>query len=148
MLSALGLALMQASGNRQPVVEGTPAKAIYAAFPNYGGVLSALLSQRGLEAGCAVFEGEAGFFPTFYHGRYDRSALVDAWVRSTTRWRWASSRGRPRTGTPIHRGRAQLAASHPWDAIDEVHIRGGNYIRTFCEPRPCASGRGRRGGRG
>ena len=55
MMSALGLALMQASGNRQPVLEGTSSKAAYTAFPNHGGALSALLAQRGLEAGCAIF---------------------------------------------------------------------------------------------
>jgi 2-methylcitrate dehydratase PrpD len=65
MHSALGLALMQAAGGRQPVLEGSPAKAIYAGFANHGGLLSALLSQRDLGAQCAVFEGEAGFFKTY-----------------------------------------------------------------------------------
>src|SRR5262249_27745606 len=43
MQSALGLALMQASGTMQLVLDGDPpAKAIYAAFPNLAGVLSVL----------------------------------------------------------------------------------------------------------
>jgi 2-methylcitrate dehydratase PrpD len=135
MLSALGLALMQASGNRQPVVEGTPAKAIYAAFPNHGGVLSALLSQRGLGAACAVFEGEAGFFPTFYQGRYDPAALTE---RLGEEYYTLAAGFKPWPTTnrahPFIEAALQLAASHPSDMIDEVHIRGGNYIRTFCEP--------------
>jgi 2-methylcitrate dehydratase PrpD len=135
MLSALGLALMQASGSRQPVVEGTPAKAIYAAFPNYGGVLSAGLSQRGLRAECAVFEGEAGFFPTSYHGRYDRSVLVERLGKEY----YALAVGfKPWPTTnrahPFIEAALELAASHPPDTIAEVHVRGGNYIRTFCEP--------------
>jgi 2-methylcitrate dehydratase PrpD len=135
MLSALGLALMQASGNRQPVVEGTPAKAIYAAFPNQGGVHSALLSERGLRADCAVFEGEAGFFPTFYNNRYYRPALVEGlgeefYTLQVGFKPWPTTN----RAHPFIEAALELATSHPSDAIDAVHIRGGNHIRTFCEP--------------
>jgi 2-methylcitrate dehydratase PrpD len=137
MQSALGLALMQASGNRQPVLEGTPSKAIYAAFPNYGGVLAALLSQRGLRADCAAFEGEAGFFPTFYVGRYYRPALVEHlgdeyYVLDVGFKPWpTTSRAHPFIAAAL-----QLAIEHNLtvDDIAAVHVRGGPYIRTFCEP--------------
>jgi 2-methylcitrate dehydratase PrpD len=135
MLDALGLALMQASGNRQVVVEGTPAKAIYAAFPNHGGVLSALLSQRGLRAGCAIFEGEAGFFPTFYNGRYHPPALTE---RLGEEFCTLAVGFKPWPTTnrahPFIEAALELAATHPPDTIAEVHVRGGNHIRTFCEP--------------
>jgi 2-methylcitrate dehydratase PrpD len=135
MRSALGLALMQASGNRQPVVEGTPAKAIYAAFPNEAGVLSAMLAARGLRADCAVFEGEAGFFPTFYQDRYYRPALVEGlgeqfYTLDVGFKPWPTTI----RAHPFIEAALELAASHPLDAIEEVHIRGGNHIRTFCEP--------------
>jgi len=59
--SALGLALMQAAGARQVVIEGDPpAKAIYGAFPSHAGVLSALLAREGLGAACDALDGEAG----------------------------------------------------------------------------------------
>ncbi|HEY7060089.1 MAG TPA: MmgE/PrpD family protein [Chloroflexota bacterium] len=135
MLSALGLALMQASGNRQVVVEGPPAKAIYASFPNQGGVLSALLSAKGLRADCAIFAGEAGFFPTFYQGRYDPAPLTE---RLGEEYYLAQVGFKPWPTTnrahPFIEAALELAASHPLDAIAEVHVVGGNHIRTFCEP--------------
>ena len=76
--SALGLMLMQASGSRQVVVYGDPpAKGIYAAFPNQGGVLAALLAQEGLGAHCDALEGQAGFFAMFYDGVYDASIVTE-----------------------------------------------------------------------
>jgi hypothetical protein len=36
-----------------------PAEAIYKAFPNYGGLLAALLSKAGLDGKCDVLEGVA-----------------------------------------------------------------------------------------
>ena len=76
--SALGLMLMQASGSRQVVVYGDPpAKGIYAAFPNQGGVLAALLAQEGLGAHCDALEGQAGFFAMFYDGVYDASIITE-----------------------------------------------------------------------
>src|SRR5262249_7065369 len=73
MRNARGPALMQAAGTYQPVLEATPAK-IYTAFPNLGGVLSALLSRQGLQADFAVLEGRAGLFAMFYNGQYSRAA--------------------------------------------------------------------------
>jgi 2-methylcitrate dehydratase PrpD len=76
--SALGLMLMQASGSRQVVIYGDPpAKGIYAAFPNQGGVLAALLAQEGLGAHCEAIEGQAGLFAMFYNGVYDPSMIVE-----------------------------------------------------------------------
>ncbi len=78
MDSALGLMLMQVSGTRQVVLHGDPpAKGIYAAFPNHGGVLSALLAKEGLEGQCAAIEGQAGLFGMFYQGVYAPEALTD-----------------------------------------------------------------------
>jgi 2-methylcitrate dehydratase PrpD len=137
MQSALGLALMQASGNRQPVLEGTPSKAIYASFPNQGGVLAALLSQRGLRSDCAAFEGEAGFFPTFYGGRYDRTAL-DADLGGEFSILGVGFKPWPTTGHahPFIEAALQLGGERPLaeDDVAEIRLHGGPHIRTFCEP--------------
>ena len=78
MDSALGLMLMQVSGTRQVVLYGDPpSKGIYAAFPNQGGVLSALMAKEGLEGRCAAIEGQAGLFNMFYQGVYAPEALRD-----------------------------------------------------------------------
>jgi 2-methylcitrate dehydratase PrpD len=137
MLSAFGLALMQASGNRQPVLEGTPSKAIYAAFPNHGGVLAALLSQRGLRADCAAFEGEAGFFPTFYGERYYRPGLAEG-LGEDYAVVGVGFKPWPTTGHahPFIEAALNLAGDHGLTDADiaEVHLWGGPQIRTFCEP--------------
>ena len=136
MHSALGLALMQAAGGRQTVIEARPAKAIYAGFSSHGGVLSALLAERGLEADCSVFEGEAGLFPTYYHGSYRKAALDDELGRtfhlSSVRFKpWpVSGRAHPFI-------RAALALRD--DPIDlstvvGIRLRGGPALVTFCEP--------------
>jgi 2-methylcitrate dehydratase PrpD len=75
MRSALGLALMQMSGSRQVVLSGDPpAKAIYGAFPNQGGVLAALLAKQGLAADCDIV---GGLYPMIYGGEYDVGTLTD-----------------------------------------------------------------------
>ena len=136
MQSALGLALMQAAGGRQTVIEARPAKAIYAGFSSHGGVLSALLADRGLEADCAVFEGEAGLFSTYYHGSYRKKALYDGLGRS---FHLANVRFKPWPVTgrahPFIRAALQLRD----DGIDlstvrGIQLRGGRSLVTFCEP--------------
>jgi 2-methylcitrate dehydratase PrpD len=78
MRSALGLALMQMAGSRQVVLTGDPpAKAIYGAFPNYAGVLAALLSKAGLGADCDVVGDPAGLYPMIYGGEYVEQVLTD-----------------------------------------------------------------------
>ena len=135
--SALGLAYMQAAGGRQPVLEGRPAKAIYAAFSNQGGMLSAVLARQGLLADCDVFEGEAGFFATYYGGRFDRSALVEGlgdefYLTNVGFKPW------PTTGVAhvFIEAAASLRSAHRLEPsrIARVRISGEPHIRTFCEP--------------
>jgi 2-methylcitrate dehydratase PrpD len=137
MHSALGLALMQASGGRQPVLEGNPAKAIYAGFSNHGGTLSAQLSKRGLRADCAVLEGEAGLFKTYYHGRYFRAALADdlgerLYLLDVGFKPWPTTA----VAHPYIEAALELRGLAGFDplAIEAIQIRGGPHIRIFCEP--------------
>jgi 2-methylcitrate dehydratase PrpD len=128
---------MQASGGRQAVLEGRPAKAIYAAYSNHVGALSAQLSAAGLACDCDVFEGEAGLFKTYYHGQYHRSALDSGWGET-----WAmldvGFKPWPTTGVahPFIEAALQLAREYSIDptTIVDIHIRGGSHARTFCEP--------------
>ena len=55
--NALGLALSQASGTQQPMVEKCLSKRVQSAFASRAGVLSALLSAGGMRAPSDVFEG-------------------------------------------------------------------------------------------
>lgn len=139
MHSALGLALMQASGSMQVVRGGDPpAKAIYAAFPNHGGVLSALLSRQGLGAKFSeVFEGEAGLFAMFHEGRFLPSilhaGLGDKFYLVGVRFKpW------PVSGV-VHSlldAALRLVSRENIDvaAIDKILLRGGPDISHCCEP--------------
>ena len=139
MHSALGLALMQASGSMQVVRGGDPpAKAVYAAFANHGGVLSALLSRQGLGASFAgVFEGEAGLFAMFHEGRYLRSELEDG-LGETFHLQKVRFKPWPISGV-VHSlvdATLQLVNDHKTQspAIEHVHLRGGRDIGHCCEP--------------
>jgi 2-methylcitrate dehydratase PrpD len=130
--SALGMAYMQASGGRQPVLEGTPAKALYAAYPSQAGMLSALLAQQGLGAECAAFEGPAGLFATYFGG-YAEGELVD---ELGERWRLEEITFKPWPTTSVAHVFIEAAISlavAPRD-VAAVHLRGEPHIRTFCEP--------------
>ncbi len=135
--SALGLAFMQASGGRQPVLEGRPAKAVYAAFSCQGGMLSALLTREGLLGDCDAFEGEAGFFPTYYGGAFDRAVMSEGlgeeWLLLNVGLKpW------PTTGVAhvFIEAAANIHSAHapPPSAVARVVARGEPHIRTFCEP--------------
>jgi 2-methylcitrate dehydratase PrpD len=138
MQAALGLALMQAAGSYQPVLEGTPAK-VYTGFPNLGGVLSAFLARHALDAGCDVFEGRAGLFQTYYDGRFLRTALENA-LGKEFHLLGIRFKPWPTTGVahPFIEAALQLMDAYPIRPaeIERVHIRGGPRARHHCEPVP------------
>jgi 2-methylcitrate dehydratase PrpD len=76
MVSALGLALSQCSGNIQTVIDGSLAKRYQAGFVAEAGVRSALLAQRGVTGPANVFEGRCGFFALYEGGSYHRERIT------------------------------------------------------------------------
>jgi 2-methylcitrate dehydratase PrpD len=74
--NALGLALSQASGTRQPIQEATLATRLHTGFAARNAVTAALLAQAGITAAHEAFEGPNGFFPVFQQGAYDRSVIL------------------------------------------------------------------------
>ena len=116
-------------------MEGRPAKAIYAAYSNQVGMLSALLVEAGLDCDCDVFEGEAGLFKTYYHGRYDRAAMADS---LGTEWQmldvgfklWPNTN----VAAPFIDAARQLREELNLNPahVTDVHIIGNAHARTFC----------------
>jgi 2-methylcitrate dehydratase PrpD len=139
MHGALGLALMQTSGTMQVVLGGDPpAKAIYAAFPNYGGVLSALLSRQGLAAGFSgIFEGEAGLFAIFHEGRFAPNVIE---TDLGSRFYFTAVRFKPwPVSGAVHAlldAALQLAAGRDFEfhRAERIRLRGGPDIRHCAEP--------------
>jgi 2-methylcitrate dehydratase PrpD len=135
--SALGIAFMQAGGGRQPVLEGTQAKAVYAGFSCQGGMLAALLAREGLDGACDALEGTAGYFNTYYGGRYERAALVDGLGE---RWSLLNVGFKPWPTTGVAHvfieAAARIRAAHGVDpvAVTAIELRGEPHMATFCEP--------------
>jgi len=77
LADAFGIALCQAAGTMQlDYGAGSNLRGCYSAFPAKGGVLSALMAQRGVSAPRDSFEGKAGLFNVYFKGEYDRRALI------------------------------------------------------------------------
>ena len=77
MVNAIGIAYAQLSGNRQ-MGTGLAAetRAIQAAWTGKGGVLSALLAQRGVTGSRDSFNGKYGLFKVYLQAEPDRDSLV------------------------------------------------------------------------
>ncbi len=76
LVNALGIVLSQVGGTRQVVVDSAMTKRLQPAFAAKAGVLSALLSDAGVGGCHRIFEGDYGFFNSYWGGDYERSALT------------------------------------------------------------------------
>ncbi|HTE86566.1 MAG TPA: MmgE/PrpD family protein [Dehalococcoidia bacterium] len=138
MHSALGLVLMQAAGMRQVVIEGDPpAKAIYGAFSNHGGLLAALLAQQGLDCRCDALEGEAGL-PALVGRDTQQRLEIDTAFGARFYLLDATFKPWPVSGhvTPFIEAALQIARSHSLRAQDigHVRLRAAPAARAWLEP--------------
>jgi 2-methylcitrate dehydratase PrpD len=138
MRSALGLSLMQASGTRQILLSGDPpAKAIYGAFPNQAGIISAYLAREGLGAQYDIFSGEAGLFQMFFGEAYD-GPLLDSDIGQ--RFILLDARFKPWPTSdvphPYINAAIELRKRHDLGVgdISQVRVTGNPHIRPWCEP--------------
>lgn len=134
--SSFGLALMQATGSMQVVLDGDPpAKAVYAAFSNHGGLLSALLARNGLGARIAAFEGRAGLFGLFVAGRWEPTELgrglgEDYRLLNVKFKPWPSSG----VTHPFIKAALELGTVSPAE-VRHIRLRGGPHARHWFEPQ-------------
>jgi 2-methylcitrate dehydratase PrpD len=75
MANALGLAGCQAAGNLLSETDGTLAKRLQPGLAAQGGIISALLAERGFTGPTNVLEARRGFFD-LYAGEYDLSPVI------------------------------------------------------------------------
>jgi 2-methylcitrate dehydratase PrpD len=98
VISAFGLALQQAAGSMQVNFgPGSHVRAIRDAFSAKGGMLSALLAQRGIKGVTESLEGKAGLFNLHFKGEYNPVPLTEnlgeKWHMSELSFKpWPSSR--------------------------------------------------------
>lgn len=78
MVNAFGIAYSQAAGNVQVNIDDESAmtKRLQVGFASRGGVMSALLSQKGLTGAQNSMEGRFGLFNLYQRGEYERSILM------------------------------------------------------------------------
>lgn len=76
MSNALGIALSQTSGSYQSIADAVLTKRLQPGFAARGGVMSALLAEKGVSGIRNFIEGDWGIYNTYIRGAYDPDALV------------------------------------------------------------------------
>jgi len=76
MRHALGLAHARVAGNQQAFLSGAMAVRVMQGVAAEGGLLSALMAERGITGADDVFEGRYGYFRLHHRGRYDPDELT------------------------------------------------------------------------
>jgi len=76
MTSALGIALHQSAGCSQAVDDGAMTKRLGPGLASSGGIMSALMAERGITGAHNILEGKYGFFNQYHGGDYDVNILT------------------------------------------------------------------------
>lgn len=135
--SALGLALMQASGTTQVMADGgAPAKSVYGAFPSLCGVIAAAAAGHGIDASMDVIGGRAGLFGQYLRqGDADvvTNRLGNVWLALDVRYkRW------PNTAVAHPFLEALRRAEVPAGEVEAVAFTVGPGSRAFFDPQHTA----------
>ena len=77
ILNAWGIAYAQASGNGEGIASGALTKRLQAGFAAKGGILSALMAQKGITGAKESMEGGQGIFRLYQRGEYDPAPLTE-----------------------------------------------------------------------
>jgi 2-methylcitrate dehydratase PrpD len=75
--NALGIAYHQCSGNGQCVTEGALTKRMGPGFSARGGIVAALMAEKGITGAKECLEGEVGLYNLYHKGEYDATALTE-----------------------------------------------------------------------
>jgi 2-methylcitrate dehydratase PrpD len=76
MMSAIGLGYTQSSGNKQGVLEGDLSKRMQAGFAARGGLLAAMMAQRGITGPRNAMQGKLGIYNAYHGGQYSPELLT------------------------------------------------------------------------
>ncbi len=74
---ALGIAHARVAGNQQAYLAGASTVYIMQGIAVEGGLVSALMAERGITGSSEVLEGRFGYYPVYHRGQYERAALLD-----------------------------------------------------------------------
>ncbi|MFC2019149.1 MmgE/PrpD family protein [Chloroflexota bacterium] len=77
MRNAIAIALCYSAGTHDTWLgAGSGLRPIIDAFPNKGGVISAIMADKGITGPRNSLEGERAFFNAYYQGKYERDILI------------------------------------------------------------------------
>lgn len=76
MAHALGISYSLVAGNIMCSIEGTMMVHIQIGLSSQGGIVSALMAQRGIDGPQGVFQGKFGYFPVYQQNEYDPSVIT------------------------------------------------------------------------
>lgn len=74
--NAIGIAYHQCAGNGQCVTEGALTKRMGPGFAARGGIVAALMAEKGITGAKESLEGEVGLFNLYHRGEYDPRPLT------------------------------------------------------------------------
>jgi 2-methylcitrate dehydratase PrpD len=76
ILNALGIAYHQCAGNFQCVTDGALTKRMGPGFACRGGIVAALMAEKGITGATNIIEGKYGLYAQYFSGDYSRSILL------------------------------------------------------------------------
>jgi 2-methylcitrate dehydratase PrpD len=76
MVNAFGIAFSQSAGGFQTIDDAALTKRMQPGFAARGGVMAALLAERGITGARNIFEGDYGVFHVYQRDQYDAPALI------------------------------------------------------------------------
>lgn len=76
MIDAFGIAYHQSAGNGQCVTEGALTKRMGPGFAVRGGIMAALMAEKGITGAHEALEGEVGLYNLYHKGEYDPAPLT------------------------------------------------------------------------
>lgn len=138
MVDALGLAFCQAAGTQEiRFGVGSDIGGMRDAFPNKGGVLAALMAQRGIRGVRTCLEGKAGLYNVYYRGEYDRDALTadlgKKFHGADTGYKPWPACGATHTYIDSALALANEHDIHPQD-VQEITVFVGDFLQNHCQP--------------
>ena len=135
---ALGIAFCQAGGSREMNTSpDSNLNGMYPAFSAKGGVLSALMAQKGIHGIKDSFEGKGGLFNLYFQGDVDRDLLL---VDLGKEFEGANTGFKPwPAGAGIHvyiDATLAIVKEHDINSKDikEIRVLIGDSAKRFCEP--------------
>ncbi|MFC1902572.1 MmgE/PrpD family protein [Chloroflexota bacterium] len=76
LINALGIAYQQSAGSIEGSMEGHTVKALGSGFAAKGGIMAALIAEKGLTGSKGCLEGKYGFYNTYHRGLYHPELLT------------------------------------------------------------------------